>query len=169
MMTSQPQFAAQTAIKRLLVVDRRLIEHQKVGEPFSLISITDQCFGTAELSHQEFFMRDLLRISFADYDLRDNSGWDDWADSKGILLSEKAMNHGHADRIWRFVRDCSTDLLAVHCEAGVSRSPSTAFAISDCLGIPRENIDWQTGRDVMSLPPNQHVYELLIESFYGIC
>ena len=56
------------------------------------------------------------------------------------------------------------DSMLIHCEAGVSRSISTAMAICDSLNWDRAIIDWET-RDAFSGPPNQHVYDTVCEVF----
>lgn len=67
----------------------------------------------------------------------------------------------HAKQIKPFLASRLRDgvnVVLIHCEAGLSRSPSIAMAICDCLKLPRQIIDWQ-GRNVNADAPNQHVYE----------
>ncbi len=101
--------------------------------------------------------KDVLSLRFDDVCLRQ---WDReqlaelWPDCK-------PMHSYHAKQIKPFLASRlreGVSTVLIHCEAGLSRSPSIAMAICDCFELPREIIDWQ-GRNVNADAPNQHVYE----------
>jgi predicted protein tyrosine phosphatase len=105
---------------------------------------------------------DVLRLRFDDID---PGQW--WSEELERLWPDyQPMLPYHAKQVQPFLqrrlRDGVASLL-VHCEAGISRSPSIAMAICDCLGLARETIDWG-GRNVNADPPNQHVYRMMIEA-----
>lgn len=64
--------------------------------------------------------------------------------------------------------------IAVHCEAGVSRSVTVALAIADATGIGRDRIVHSEGMDcgprfgTTLRIPNPHVYELMMAAFEKI-
>lgn len=132
------------------------------SKAFGVISITDPEHPEAKIDGH-FNCTGVLRLQFHDIDPPR------WADSPFHAIDEyRAMHDGHASRIWEFVRDQwpKADTLLIHCEAGVSRSPSAAMAIADAYAIGRDTIDWE--RDPNGDPPNGHVYDLLTQSFHKL-
>jgi predicted protein tyrosine phosphatase len=53
------------------------------------------------------------------------------------------------------------DVLLVHCEAGVSRSPAVAAALSVIAFGPRSDLDY-----FRKFVPNTHVYRVLLKTYY---
>lgn len=87
----------------------------------------------------------------------------------GKPLYEWELTKEQAEAIVDFaVNRRQSNKLVVHCHFGLSRSPSFAFAIADCLGLPREQIKWKTcpqGWGVNSEPINRHVYNTIVDAF----
>lgn len=112
---------------------------------------------------------DILRLRFDDVDVGryTREEIDEFSKTGGCA----PMHKFHAAQIpqhLKRVRDGATRLL-IHCEAGVSRSPSIAMAITDSLGLSRDVIDWAaiagSQRTVNDEPPNMHVYNMVMEAF----
>ena len=109
--------------------------------------------------------KDVLHLEFHDIDVtRYDDAFFETAEKKYI-----AMHSFHAKQIVKFLQTRlreGVESVLVHCQAGVSRSPSVAMAIADCLGRSRNIIDWNP-LDPNEDPPNLHVYETMIESLTG--
>lgn len=117
---------------------------------------------------------DVLRLNFDDVDVgrytkEELKQFADAGDRSWV-----PMHKFHAAQIPVFLRERLRDgvlSLLVHCEAGVSRSPSIAMAICDSLGLCREIIDWpyangaNPARSFHENPPNLHVYNLVTSAF----
>jgi protein-tyrosine phosphatase len=75
--------------------------------------------------------------------------------SRGI---EKTTSQ-QADEIWQFVEQHREQVgaVVVHCEAGVSRSPTVAAAL--CKGMGGDD-----RRFFRRYQPNMHVYRLMLEA-----
>lgn len=146
-------------LKRIIVRSRADAERQVkefFSPAFAVISITDPGYPEARVDGHNC-CTGVLRLKFDDID---PPRWEprDWDD-------KTVMHDGHASRTWEFVRDqwLKIDTLLIHCEAGVSRSPSLAMAIADVHALGRDAIDWE--RDVNRDPPNGHVYDTLVKWF----
>jgi predicted protein tyrosine phosphatase len=95
----------------------------------------------------------LLQLAFADIDNRP-----EWEDAPGYDKEPDwtPISYRQAQEIWNFVASVQDKIkaLLVHCEAGVSRSPAIAAAISEViLGRPHK---------VPGSSPNLRVYTKLM-------
>ncbi len=128
----------------------------------AIISITDS--GSDKPQFRQFCLmseKHLLRLQFDDVDVSQYTA----ADLE--LFDCYPMSDYHAKQIPRFLRSIENEdlsALLIHCEAGISRSISTAMAICDALQWSRDVIDWK-GRDVNAKPPNSHVYQCVWSAF----
>lgn len=129
-----------------------LQEAQK-GIRLACISITDPGARPARIwTHQ---LRDsclkLRRLQFHDVNptIEDNS--------YGVY---RAMTQDYALKVVDFLKECQgqVDLLAVHCEAGISRSAAVAAACAKILG---QNYDIFFQRPYQA---NLHCYELVLSA-----
>jgi predicted protein tyrosine phosphatase len=93
--------------------------------------------------------RGVLRLSFPDADMPSDQYPED------ILFSQQ-----HAMKVWKFVREhrATIQRIIVHCDAGVSRSPAVAAAISKVL--TGDDAEFFGGR----YHPNMRVYRMLLET-----
>ncbi len=101
------------------------------------IRVNDQCRG-------------VLRLSFPD------------ADAPSELHGEETLfSKAKAEEIWKLVRahQGSIERLIVHCDAGLSRSPGVAAAISKAL--TGDDSQYFGGR----YRPNMRVYRTLLEAY----
>lgn len=112
----------------------------------SVISITDPDSDPAQLECDEQF---ILRQQFHDLDRIHPK-----------LTEVTYFSDLHAEEIVDFVLFHRSDNIVVHCEAGVSRSPAIAAAISQHFGIPA----WSLFRQYA---PNLMVFAILMNEFLG--
>lgn len=136
---------------KVLVTDRESIEQGlglRVGH--AVISITDPGRKPARIGHRQG-LRAVLALAFDD------------AEPTGPLADLPAglrpMIEADAQAIWRFVDEQrgQVEVLVVHCEMGMSRSPAVAAAVTRALG----------GDDAgffERYSPNRYVYDLLLEA-----
>jgi predicted protein tyrosine phosphatase len=126
-----------------------------------VISITDPGSDPAKFNiFPVMDEQDVLRLQFHDVD-------PSWYEDGDLLYGYRLMHSFDAAQIMPFLsarlRDGVTRLL-IHCEAGLSRSPSTAMAICDYLGLDRCIMDWEYAEEWDS-PPNRHVYSTCCAAF----
>lgn len=140
---------------KIIVLPKWKAEHLDLDERYIIISITDpQPFGEPAKIKTRWGLVDLLRLEF--YDL----------EPPYPPKNEGLMTDDHAKEIWKFINQYNLDdvTLVVHCEAGVSRSPSIACAIADCLNINRTVIELsETG--FFDQPANKHCYDLIRNNY----
>lgn len=154
---------------RFCVRSRDGINSEWYRKPFSVISIHDpEPEGYPNKIMPQEGLGRVLHLGFHDFDVcntKPEGVWDrESMLNPGHTLRELAMRSEHGAKIWEFVSTVTEPLLVIHCEAGVSRSPSVAMAIADCLHIRRSNIDWRH-MDVEQHPPNEHVYRTVRMEF----
>ena len=146
-------------IERIYVRGRPEAMRFESEHPLLIISVSDPAsdlpqFASIECDILSLRFHDVCLIQWDAAELRER-----WPDCKPMLPY-------NAKQIGPFLskkrHDPTPDLL-VHCEAGLSRSPSIAMAICDSLNLNRSIIDWG-GRDVNQDAPNQHVYNLCVEA-----
>lgn len=134
--------------------------------PYSVISITDP--GESELACDAGW-RFIQRLAFYDFD---PISFPEWCAGKATYLTDDgtradflgaSMQARHAEAMIWFASERldAGDVLVIHCEQGVSRSPSAACAIADVLGIPRSEIDFGLDGGA-GQPLNRHVYETIV-------
>ena len=117
---------------------------QKAKQPYSIISITSKKKDYyAELKESEYLV-DLLRLQFNDLD----------ADTKYIEAPKKEDFVG----LKEFIDNLKSNILIVHCGAGVSRSAGVMAAILEYLEVEDYNIF-----DEKKFMPNRLVYRLAKE------
>ena len=129
-----------------------LQENQK-GIRLACISITDPGARPArvwahQLLHSGFKLR---RLQFHDVNPEIE------ANSYGVY---RAMTSDHAFKVVDFLKECqdTVDLLAVHCEMGISRSAAVAAACAKILGLDYE-VFFQRPYQA-----NLHCYELVLSA-----
>lgn len=163
-------------MKRIFVKSRAAMElgYWVPDAPYSVISITDPGSDPVWVFNWPKTPRHprMLLMQFHDFDpVQYGDGpkpWQKWVMDTGRMgtYRECAMQSIHARELIKFAKERldAGDLLYIHCEAGVSRSPSAACAIADALGIPRDQIDFGIGGEA-GQPLNQHVYQLIMEEW----
>ncbi|MEM9070020.1 MAG: hypothetical protein AAGE52_16045 [Myxococcota bacterium] len=135
---------------KFFVYSRPAIERVPAHDvPHIVISITTTSDDRARIPESKE-QRGLLRLSFPD------------ADSVIPGYEERDLfSEIHADAIWEFVLRHRADIsrIALHCDAGMSRSPGVAAALSKVL----------VGNDAQFFKryhPNMRVYRTLLERYY---
>jgi predicted protein tyrosine phosphatase len=137
-------------LKKIIVMGRNAASKLDLDEPYAVISINDISDNTP--IQRRWGLRGLLVLHFEDV-AEDGSG---------------SMKREHADQVVDFVKGLSVETLVVHCLAGVSRSPSMAFAIAEnTIGAGRNAVEWTSKpwyADYADMP-NKLVYRLTSEAF----
>lgn len=122
---------------RLIVRGRDDAERFTTPEPYVVVSITDPPpHSTPADLHTD--AAEILRHEFHDFNPPRHEPNHPF-EGKTILAWSMQPHHAHS--IWEFVRRHRDKTILIHCEAGVSRSPSIAYAIADCMGINRATLD----------------------------
>lgn len=116
--------------------------------PHVVVSITTSPFDEARIPPSRHCLG-ILRLAFFDSDLP--------AEEEG---PDGLFSHEDARQIWCFVLPLREKLrcIVLHCNAGVSRSPGVAAALSKVL-CGDDHAFFESYR------PNQRVYRLLLEVF----
>jgi predicted protein tyrosine phosphatase len=133
-------------MKELFVYSRPAIERLPPHDvPYVVISITSAPDDVARIPRSSA-LRAILRLSFADADVDAPAG---------LVLFDEA----HARSIVEFVRAHERDIdrIVVHCDAGMSRSPAVAAAITRSMG--EDDAAW-----FKRYRPNMRVYRRLLEA-----
>lgn len=142
----------------IAVCNRQAAQWMKHVHPHVIISITDPPpFGDGkrvpfELDNE---LIDVLHLSFADFHAKHFD-----LEHEGRKLRDWAMTASHASCLREFLSIHAGRFrsIIVHCEAGVSRSPSMALAIAEHFGVPRRELE-PVGRNWDAQPLNPWVYE----------
>lgn len=128
--------------------------------PHLVISITDPPpWGTGKplpFDLEDEDLLDVLHLNFADFHEKHFD-----TKHEGTPLKMWAMDMGHAMKVREFLEMYRGvwQTLIVHCEAGVSRSPSMALAIAETLGVSKYSIE-PVARNWDAQPLNPWVYQL---------
>lgn len=130
------------------MLSKRLARVFVCDEPWAAISISTYKNEFPLLNENQRI--GLLQLSYADID---NSSLESTEEAYKLFSQEQA------EQIWNFLEEYSPKIktLLVHCEAGISRSPATAAAISKVLN----------GDDSFYFKrytPNAFVYRTILES-----
>lgn len=136
----------------IIVCSRWRVPSVDMDVPYAVISITDPNDEHPKIP-QRRGLREILRLKFHDLE---PSLTDVGQESDRNALYQ-FMSADDAQRVRRFIEDSDANALVIHCEAGVSRSPSCAMALCDQLKWGRDCIRWAGGNRHKD-PPNQHVY-----------
>jgi predicted protein tyrosine phosphatase len=134
----------------LFVYSRAGLEAGRPHEvPHAIISITSHAGDVAHL-RPNATCRGILRLSFVDAEAPS-----DQHTEASLFSSEQA------DLIWSFVSRHLPDVerVIVHCDAGMSRSPAVAAAISKAL--TGDDAEFFAGR----YRPNMRVYRFMLEAY----
>lgn len=144
--------------KRMILGVKTRLEVEGNGialeEPYALISIS--CPNDpAKIRHRES-CKAILRVEFDDLDapVRDNL--------TDRVLPYTLFNDTHANQILDFFEDCVKWLpyMIVHCDAGVSRSPAVAAALTRI----QESLDLDFWRRYI---PNARVYSKIMQAWFA--
>jgi predicted protein tyrosine phosphatase len=133
---------------KFFVYSRAAIEMVRPHEvPHIIISITSAPTDLARLKASPA-CTGILRLSFPDAE-----------EGSELFAEEVLFSRAQAEEIWAFVRAHLTGLerIVVHCDAGVSRSPAVAAALSRVL--TGDDAEFFAGR----YEPNERVYRMLLE------
>ena len=119
--------------------------------PHIVISITSSPDDVARLRANKM-CRGVLRLSFPDADTPSDQH-----------AEESLFSREHAMQVWTFVQRHLPEIerIVVHCDAGVSRSPAVAAALSKVLN--GDDAEFFGGR----YRPNMRVYSTLLETLTG--
>jgi predicted protein tyrosine phosphatase len=132
---------------RAFVFSRGAIEAiRPFEEPHVIVSITSALEDQARLPIHEQ-TRGVLRLSFADRDEPSFEG-------------ERLFDADDARAIWALLREHrDAEVLVVHCDAGLCRSPAVAAAVSRALNGDDEEF-------FRRYRPNMRVFRTLLEVFH---
>lgn len=142
---------------KIVVLPKRLAKEFIGDEPWAAISISTYPTEFANLNATKRI--DLLRLCFADVNKEEDIG------RINALVGQKSeetcfFDFEHAAKIIAFVqglKDKGCDLLLVHCEAGVSRSPAIAAALHKIFVDNDDNLYFKRYQ------PNSHVYKTILQ------
>jgi predicted protein tyrosine phosphatase len=141
-------------LKDIVVLPRRAIEEIDTPLAWAMISI-----ATEEGTWPEFDDKNnkgVLRLAFHDSDPNNTH-------NPHIATEEQLFNSMRANLVLDFVEEKKRDIdmLVVHCEAGVSRSPAIAAVISKVV--------FGEDKDFFLPPftPNMHVYRVMLDTAHA--
>jgi predicted protein tyrosine phosphatase len=139
-------------LSRYLILNRYEAEAYIGDEPYLMVSITDPVPHGEPAKLQDDPNRvGLVRVEF--HDIQEPTD--------GAAL----MTELHARAIWQAVQAATCELVVVHCEAGVSRSVSVAYAIDDEFDVSMRPQIWNEADYVP--PPNRWVYDVMKRVNHG--
>lgn len=155
-------------LSRILVLPRSKATRLDIPGKYAVVSIHDPApDGEPAKIPQRWGLVAVQWLAFHDFDLNMNYPPGIWDKERhGRRLHDWAMTRTHAREVWDFVRTHwqQIETLVVHCEAGVSRSPSVAMAVADAYALGRDAISWDN-LDPDGDPPNGHVYDTMMKTF----
>lgn len=135
------------------VYSRQAIERVEPHEvPHVVVSITSSLHDQARIPRNEHTL-DVLRLTFPD------------ADRPTELFPEESLfSLAHAEAIWDLLarHEGVAQRVIVHCDAGYSRSPGVAAALSKALHDDDEDF-------FRRYHPNRRVYRLVLEAWQARC
>ena len=115
---------------RLFISDFKAAQHFKPPQPWAIISISTRPTDFVPLETENRI--GVLQLAFADINHDNVDIWDDTpADKKQFMLP---FTDEQADLILRFMTSMQkqgAEMLLVHCEAGISRSPGVGAALCE--------------------------------------
>lgn len=129
------------------VENRGSISSINPSSPHVVISISDPEQGKANVATNSL-TKDVLFLEFHDTNVADH----------GMTLFDRS----HAEKILSFIRRYTdeVDLLVVHCNAGMSRSPAVAAALSK-IYLGDDSVWFATKT------PNSLVYRTILEAYHS--
>jgi len=139
------------SVKEIVVLPKREAAGFSSDRPWAAISIVTQPYSNPQL--QELNRVDALYLHFADVARPDPS----WV-PQGLIFDQSIAGDilDFVEQVWDKI-----DVLMVHCEMGISRSPATAAAIAHCYHGPEtENLFFN------NYTPNTHVYKTILQEYY---
>jgi predicted protein tyrosine phosphatase len=144
---------------QVIVLSRDFAQHFKYDKPWAAISIATYPKEFITLSTENRV--GLLQIAFFDVDRPLSQSSEDAL--KGVDSS--LFNKDHAQKILNFAKSVwnKIDLMLIHCEAGVSRSPAVAAALS--VIFKGSGSDSEFFKQHI---PNRLVYRTLLNTHYGV-
>lgn len=139
-----------------VVLNRWAAERAKIDVPHIFVSIYSSGGDAPNLPTANLNCGGAIYLQFDDTD------WDeDLENPDGSITQLRAMTPNAAKTIWSYVDATLSvepeDLVVIHCDAGVSRSPAVAAALSrHYLGY--DDLYFKQYR------PNMHVYRTMLEN-----
>lgn len=152
-------------INRIVIWPREAALEGVLNEPYHLISIHDP--GGEHVLPKSHMCVDVLPLCFMDIWPElfavDKDADGNPATYEQTLLAEDPykdylMTEEHAEMVAEYVNNAYVPCIAIHCAAGVSRSPSMGMAVKEHYGVPV--IDYRGVQRVTCPILNKHVYEL---------
>lgn len=139
---------------KISVYSRSEIEKVKFSQSHIIISITTVKRDVAQIHENELCVG-ILRLTFPDLE---RGNYPD------------LFSHSQARQIWDFVLKHSTvDLIAIHCDAGMSRSPAIAAALAErFLGDSSEFTEPGILLENRKYFPNRLVYRIMVDAIERI-
>lgn len=127
------------------MLSRRDVKHVQPEVPYLVISIANPSMPHPTLLEAPHRLG-VLRLAF-----------DDIEPSKGMPGGKQPMDEGHAREIRQFVEaHPEAELIVVHCDAGMCRSPAVAAALWRWM-------EGNRGPFFDLFRPNEHVYRTLMD------
>lgn len=138
-------------IKDIIVLPRRAIPELDTPLSWAMISIATHEDTWPE--YDEKNCKKVLRLAFNDADFKNSDNPNNEGTTEDQLFDKKRAN-----LILDFINEVEVDMLVVHCEAGVSRSPAIAAVIAKIL--------FNDDSKFFKAPytPNMHVYRVLLDT-----
>jgi predicted protein tyrosine phosphatase len=133
---------------KIIVRSKQAAENSVCDVPWAAISISSDEGRWAKLSEENRV--GLLQLQFHDLD-RCYSGYTIFGEEQARQIIDFAQS------VWDKI-----DVLLVHCEAGVSRSPATAAALSVIFKGPGSDQEF-----FKNYRPNMLVYRTILNTFHG--
>lgn len=141
-------------VKEIKVCSRQNAKLFQCEKPWSAISVATEAGEFPDLSKENRV--DLLRLHFWDI-ANPSPNMIESGDSKLFSRAQAEKLIEFVDRVWE-----KSEVLLVHCEAGLSRSPAIAAAIT-CMKLNKEGVEKYFSKYM----PNGFVFKTLLEVKFG--
>lgn len=137
-------------MSKIIVRSRHMATQFKSQKPWAAISISTHATEFADLDAEN--RKGLLQLSFLDVSM------------SGDSFKDRVFSEVQAKSILEFVEQVwpEIEVLLVHCEAGMSRSPAIAAALDYKFNTQEKAADW-----FMDYIPNPLVFSTMLENIFG--
>lgn len=141
-------------LKNIVVKSKKYAQEFKSNEAWAAISVSTNPQEFANLNADNRV--GLLQLSFEDSDLEQPFG---------EIPKRNLFCKAHAEQVLAFIDEVwdKIDTLLVHCEAGLSRSPAIAAAVSCIKNGPETDKMY-----FVRYMPNRLVYRKILETKFGL-